>query len=114
MLISFLSTLRKMNAQIASQDPDFVVVGGDIAYTTNRRAVYKGEGWELNRWNIFLKEWKSLMVTGGGRMIPMMVVLGNHDIKPLSLSPKSEHFLFYELFALEEKGMPYRVFDVGD
>lgn len=109
-----LSTLRKMNARIASQDPDFVVVGGDIAYTTNRRAVYKSDGWELNRWNIFLKEWKSLMVTSDGRMIPMMVVLGNHDIKPISLSPAPQHFLFYELFALEEKGKPYRVFDAGD
>ncbi len=109
-----LSTLRKMNAQIASRSPDFVVVGGDIAYTNGRRAVYKSEGWELNRWRTFLEEWTSLMLTKEGQMIPMMVVLGNHDIKPTMLAPTPQHFLFYELFALEEKGKPYRVFDVGD
>lgn len=109
-----LSTLRKMNAQIASQSPDFVVVGGDIAYTNGRRAIYKGEGWELNRWSIFLEEWTSMMVTKEGKRIPMMVVLGNHDIKQTMLAPMPQHFLFYELFALEEKGKPYRVFDAGD
>lgn len=109
-----LSTFRKMNKQIAAQDPDFVVVGGDIAYTNGKRAVYKTKNWEINRWRTFFKEWKSSMVTSDGRMIPLIVAIGNHDIKAIALNQKSKHFLFYELFAMQEKGVSYRTFDAGD
>jgi hypothetical protein len=113
----YLSTLRKMNQQIASHDPDFVVVGGDIAYTHGSRHkpfLMKRRGWELKRWRTFFQEWKSQMITSDGRMIPIMPVLGNHDIKPTALNGKSKDFLFYELFAFPEKGVPYRVLDAGD
>ncbi len=111
----YLSTFRKMNAQIASQDPDFVVVGGDIAYTNGCTIGFlQGKGWQMQRWRTFLKEWKSQMTTADGRMIPMMVVLGNHDIRGSALKPKSVDILFYELFALQEKGVSYRAFNVGD
>ena len=111
----YLSTLRRMNAEIAARDPDFVVVGGDIAYTNGRRAMYKGKGWEIKRWRTFFKEWKNLMVDSEGRMIPIVPVLGNHDIKASSLSPSmTAHFLYYELFAASEKGIPFRVLDAGN
>lgn len=110
----YFSTMHKMNQQIAALDPDFVVVGGDIAYTNGRRAVFKTKGWELRRWRTFLKEWKTQMVTSDGRMIPILPVLGNHDIKASALDKNHKDFLFYELFALQEEGIPYRVFDVGN
>jgi hypothetical protein len=111
----YLSILRKMNQQIASHDPDFVVVGGDIAYTNSSRklSIIKGRGWELKQWRTFFQEWKSQMVTSDGRMIPIMPVLGNHDIKPTALNAKSKDFLFYELFAFPEKGVSYRILDAG-
>ncbi len=111
----YLSTLRKMNREIAACNPDFVVVGGDIAYTNGRRAVFKGKDWEIKRWQTFLQEWTNFMVDSEGRMIPIVPVLGNHDIRPTCLSAsKSPHFYFYELFATPEKGVPYRVLDAGD
>ena len=54
------------------------------------------------------------MVTSDGRMIPIVPVLGNHDVRASTLKPMSHHFLFYELFAMPEKGMPYRVLDAGN
>jgi len=110
----YLAVLRRMNERIASCDPDFVVVGGDIAYTQGRRAVFKGKGWEIKRWRTFLKEWKTSMVTSDGRMIPILPVLGNHDIKQVALKAPAAHFLFYDLFALPEEGVPYRVLDAGN
>lgn len=110
----YLSVLRKMNERVAACDPDFVVVGGDIAYTNGRRAIFKGKGWEIKRWRTFLKEWKLQMVTSDGRMIPILPVLGNHDIKATTLVPMNHHFLFYQLFALPENEVPYRVFDAGN
>jgi hypothetical protein len=110
----YLSTLQRMNGEIAAKNPDFVVVGGDIAYTNGRRAIYKGKDWEINRWRTFLKEWKTRMIDSEGRMIPMVPVIGNHDIKPTTLSTSTAtHLLFYELFATPEKGVPYRVLDAG-
>ena len=110
----YLSVLQKMNKQIASCDPDFVVVGGDIAYTQGTRAVFKGKGWEIKRWRTFLREWTTKMVTSDGRLIPLVPVIGNHDIKPTSLQPKYHHNLFYDLFAMPQKGTPYRALDAGD
>jgi hypothetical protein len=110
----YFSVLSRMNERIAACNPDFVVVGGDIAYTNGRRAIFKGKGWELNRWRTFLKQWKRQMVTSDGRLIPILPVLGNHDVKGSMLSLNQQHhFLFYELFALAEKGVPYRVVDIG-
>jgi acid phosphatase type 7 len=109
----YFGTFRKMNEKIAACDPDFVVVGGDIAYTNGRRAVFKGKEWEINRWRTFLKQWKTQMVTTDGRMIPMIPVVGNHDIKATALKLSHPHFLFYELFALPEKGVSFRTLDVG-
>jgi acid phosphatase type 7 len=110
----YLSLLRKMNEQIAAKDPDFVVVGGDIAYTNGRRALFKGKGWEIKRWQTFLKEWKRQMIASDGRMIPIVPILGNHDVKASTLAPMSHHFLFYELFAMPEKEISFRVLDAGD
>ena len=53
------------------------------------------------------------MVTSDGRLIPILPVLGNHDVKAITLTPMQHHFLFYDMFAMPEKGIPYRVFDVG-
>jgi hypothetical protein len=110
----YLSTFRKMNQEIANQDPDFVVVGGDIAYTNNPRAIFRNQKWELKRWRRFFKEWKKQMVTSEGRIIPIVPVLGNHDIRQTSLVQKPRYFLFYELFALPNKGVSFRALDIGN
>jgi acid phosphatase type 7 len=118
-----LYLLRKMNIQIAKTDPDFVVVGGDIAYTNGHVTLFKGKDWEIRRWGTFLNEWKKLMVTSDGRLIPMVVVVGNHDLKRsyvqeeknAGLEVKEEKpVLFYELFAMPEKGVAYRVLDFSN
>lgn len=110
----YLSTFQKMNEKIAAADPDFVIIGGDIAYTNGRKTYFKMQGWELRRWRTFFKEWKSTMVTSDGRLIPLLPVIGNHDIRAVTLKSKPYQFLFYELFALPEAQKSYRVFDVGD
>lgn len=103
----------RMNAQIAAVDPDFVIVGGDIAYTNGVRAYFKTRSWEIRRWRTFLKQCKSQLVDKLGRLIPIIPVLGNHDIRGSSLS-RSQQALFYELFALPEKNVPFRTLDCGD
>ncbi len=104
---------KKMNQQIAVKNPDFIVLGGDIAYTYGRAGIFQGPSGQLTRWQTFFKGWKK-MVTEDGRMIPLMAVLGNHDVRASGLDPHSYRTLFYELFALPEKGTPFRTLDCGD
>ncbi len=108
----YLYLMRAMNERIAACDPDFVVVGGDIAYTNGRSSIFNRKGWELRRWRTFFKEWKKSMVTSDGRLIPILPVLGNHDLRHCSLKPKTHELLFFDLFALKDS--TYQVIDAGD
>ncbi|HSW85991.1 MAG TPA: metallophosphoesterase family protein [Rhabdochlamydiaceae bacterium] len=117
----YLYIFRKMNAQIAKKDPDFVVIGGDIAYTNGHVTFFKGKDWEMKRWGTFFQEWKEQMVTSDGRLIPMVIVLGNHDLKrPYAREDNqgnkipAKEPLFYELFAMPKKDTAYRALDFGD
>ncbi|MFI5334781.1 MAG: fibronectin type III domain-containing protein [Chlamydiales bacterium] len=104
----YLYPLRKINKQMARKDLDFVVVGGDIAYTNGHKSLFKGKDWESRRWQTFFQEWKKEMVAPDGRLIPMVVIVGNHDVK--GHSPQN---MFYSLFALPNASS-YRSFDFGN
>lgn len=79
----YLGLMRKMALQIAARAPDFVVVGGDIAYTCGR--LFKQRDWKEKRWIAFFNTWSETMKTPEGRLIPIVGVLGNHDIEPVGL-----------------------------
>ncbi len=102
-----------MNAQIAAHDPDFVVVGGDIAYSYGHRAVMKRKNWAIDRWRTFLQQWKKQMVTSDGRLIPLLAVVGNHDVRKLRADPERYEVMFYELFAMPDRKVSFRTLDFG-
>lgn len=106
--------LKKMNTQVAKMDPDFVVLGGDIAYTRGHNAPLKGRYFEMKRWQTFFKEWKRQMITSDGRLIPLLVALGNHDVSSSHIDPHKKPVLFYELFALPDPLLSYRALDFGN
>lgn len=56
----------------AKEDPDFAVIGGDIAYENG----LLGEFRLYDRW---LSNWEENMVTRDGRMIPIVAAIGNHE-----------------------------------
>lgn len=105
-----------MNAQVARTSPDFAILGGDIAYTVgNNTHPFGGKNWKLKRWQTFFTEWKRSMITKEGRLIPLLIVLGNHDIKVTKdpEKPKVEDTLIYKLFAFPEN-LSYRTLDAGN
>lgn len=105
-----LTLFKKMNEQIAKINPDFIVVGGDLSYAENLSGLLKGKQWRWKRWETFFKFWKKQMITADGRLIPIIPILGNHDIQ----SKKPDQLLFYDLFAFPEKNTSYRAIDFGD
>lgn len=83
---------RKMAKVIREKDPLFFVIGGDIAYAIDA-SLFRHKRKSLKRWISFLKEWQEEMITKEKRVIPFLLVPGNHDIKP------DNYELFFTLFA---------------
>lgn len=100
----------------AGQDPDFAILGGDIAYVNNNPR-------NTRRWFDFFRIWGETMVAPDGRIIPVVPTIGNHEAHGDSydipgggphrgISPDRALF-FYTLFAFP--GRPgYNVLDIGN
>src|SRR5690606_14906965 len=61
-------------AQAGRQNPDFAVIGGDVAYVNG---LLGGTG--PATWDAWLALWDEHMVTTDGRMIPIVTAIGNHE-----------------------------------
>jgi acid phosphatase type 7 len=59
-------------ALAAGQDPDFAVIGGDIAYVDGLLGGFA-------KWDTWLSQWDRHMVTTDGRTIPIVTAIGNHE-----------------------------------
>lgn len=88
--------LEKMNTRCGLENPMFAMLGGDLAYAN---------GVSYGRWFTWFEEWRKRCVTPDGLMIPMVVAIGNHEVKgaayhPVNTPPPSEAPYFYSLFQL--------------
>jgi hypothetical protein len=107
--------LEKTNREVLNHDPHFVIMGGDLAYEN-------GDSAAIERVYDWLDACKNTLITEDGRIIPIVVGIGNHEVAGGYYSP--EHFngqasgrvkhapYFYNLFAFP--GQPgYNVLDFG-
>ena len=108
-----IEVVERMNRAVAYDDPDFVVLGGDLAYTTGSKRARKGRQWEMDRWHEFFRVMQKSMIAKDGRMIPMVPVVGNHDVHRRSATRKYPD-IFYDIFAFPEKGKAYRSLMFGN
>jgi hypothetical protein len=101
--------LDAMNALAGRLDPSFVMIGGDLAYTcakTNRPE-------EMARWDAFFDSWKQNARTPDGRLVPLLVAMGNHEsIGAWGQTPKSA-VGFYTQFAMPGQ-QGYNCLDAGN
>lgn len=104
----------KMNREVAKNDPDFAILGGDLAYSEGMRRFLKPKSWKAQRWFEFFKIWTRDMVTKEGRIIPLVPVIGNHDIRGGLEHPLKQDILFYQLFSFPQNGIPYRTLEIGE
>jgi acid phosphatase type 7 len=100
----------------AAQNPEFALLGGDIAYVNN-------EPKAASRWFDFFRVWRETMITQDGRMIPVVPAIGNHEVHgdtyqirggaPDRGVSTDRALFFYTLFAFP--GRPgYNVLDAGN
>lgn len=103
--ISFVS---KMNQQAARLNPSFIVLGGDLSYNELKDSVNPKQ---QNRWLDLLVTWKKDFVSPEGRLIPVLPLIGNHDVSGRwwGTTPGNAPW-FYTLFPT----YGYSSFDIGD
>lgn len=114
-----------MNRVAVSQDIDFAVLGGDLAYED-------GSAKKVNNVIEWFDGYKKTFVTADGRVIPVLVIVGNHEVRGGYVNGLVADFVkeekittgpdafrekiapyFYALFA--SPGQPgYRAIDFGD
>ncbi|MFZ4778814.1 MAG: metallophosphoesterase, partial [Terrimicrobiaceae bacterium] len=117
--------LEKTNRAALAKNPDFVVLGGDLAYEN-------GESGNVQNVIEWFEACNKTLVTPEGRVLPVIVAIGNHEVRggfvtgePADSLRKSSPGMdadsfraalapyFYGLFACP--GQPgYRVLDFGD
>ncbi|GAB5411135.1 MAG: hypothetical protein ChlgKO_02490 [Chlamydiales bacterium] len=103
---------KKMNAAVAKMDPQFVVLGGDIAYTLRSPYFIHTKKFEIKRWHNFFNEWSKNMVDRNGYMIPVLFVPGNHDVNGPPVSHVTRGTLYYDFIPLQKPGVTYSALDI--
>jgi hypothetical protein len=93
------------NIQAARQDPMFAVIGGDLAYEN-------GKSVEINL--AFLRNYSKHMVARDGRLIPLIVGIGNHEVDGGYKKPRAKAPFFYALFDGLYPDTGYATLDFGD
>lgn len=101
--------LDGMNRRAGTEDPLFALLGGDLAYAN---------GVDGDRWLEWIDSWNECAISPDGSLIPMIPVIGNHEVKgasyrPLSAPPRTAAPFFYSLFLGMEEGSRFTV-DFGD
>lgn len=95
----------QLHDEAAAWDPLFALVGGDCAYAN---------GVDHETWFDYLKLWNDHLTPVGGRSVPMIAAIGNHEvIGSYGKSPEAAPF-FHALFgpAFSPRGH-YGVLDFG-
>ena len=93
------------NKQAAKQDPYFAVVGGDLAYDN---------GTSPKTYLAWLRDYSKHMVDTKGRLIPMLVCIGNHEVKGGYNRPRADAPFFFAHFDGLFQDTSFGVLDFGD
>ncbi len=91
-----VAAFDEMATLVASKNPRFVLLGGDIAYSVKDKKHRKDE-W--SRWSSFLEHWSKHMKGPDGCIIPLIPVIGNHEVVGYYNQTPQEAKFFYALFA---------------
>jgi hypothetical protein len=92
------------NRVAAAQAPQFVVIGGDLAYENGKDA------------NVFLEFLTNYSrdLRDGQRLIPMLACIGNHEVDGGYAKPRSDAPYFYAMFDGLFTDSGYASLDFGD
>ena len=107
-----------MALAVATKDPAFIFIGGDHAYENSQASLY----W---KWLRYLEMFSNLVRTSDGRLIPVVVTVGNHEVlyNYAAYHPdfddtaawRDRYSSYYSrCFAFPGPAQPYGVLDFGN
>jgi len=96
----------KLLRQAAKLSPDFGVVGGDIAYANDMLNSYA-------KWDAWLDHWETNMITPSRYTIPMVLAIGNHEIRSKATTISRTNALFFFRYFAQDRERSYRVCTFG-
>ena len=85
--IGVSTSVAPLLQQAAKTSPAFGAVGGDIAYANDALTNYQ-------RWDAWLDLWETNMVTPSGYTIPMVLAIGNHEVRGTNYATATANFYF--------------------
>lgn len=96
----------RLHQTAAAWDPLFGLVGGDLAYADGKHA---------DRWQHYLRDWHTHMRGPDGRLIPMVVTIGNHEVQGgFAWNRLDKAPLYYSLFDAQFPEGSFATLDFGD
>jgi acid phosphatase type 7 len=87
--------MKQTNYQVLKYDPDFVVIGGDLAYAN-------GSPDNIESWYAWFDAWKNSLITEDNRIVPIIVALGNHEVARIPGLPNSGYYFHYENYVAND------------
>lgn len=101
--------MDRMNRRAGSEDPLFALIGGDLAYANDVA---------LDRWFDYVDSWAANARTPDGRLLPKVVVIGNHETIGAGYHPNDAPGpeaarMFYSLFKYPDANRATHVVDFG-
>jgi hypothetical protein len=94
---------RALLARAGEKDPMFGLIGGDLAYVN-------GDLNEFAKWDRWLRNWSSNMIAPDGRLIPMVLAVGNHEVDGAFGQPLEKARFYISYFAQENRSYFSRKF----
>ena len=95
----------------AAHEPYFALFGGDLAYAAPNK---KDEPENAARWISWLASYSKTMITPTGHLIPLLVTIGNHDVKGHYAGTPADAPFYFTLFS-SMPGLPgYNVLRFGN
>jgi hypothetical protein len=93
------------NALAATQDPMFTLIAGDLGYD---------DGVDAGISLAFLRNYRREMIDSFGRLIPLVVTLGNHEVRGGYHQPRERATFFFPLHDGLYSDTSYAALDFGD
>lgn len=78
--------------EAAALAPQFVLFGGDLAYAN-------GQFEQIGKWDAWFEQWAEQMVTPEGDQIPIVLAIGNHEVRGYYDGTPEQAPFYYGFFA---------------
>ena len=93
----------RLHRHAAAYEPQFALVGGDVAYVNGDLAA-------IQRWDAWFDQWADGMVTPSGLTVPLVLAVGNHEVQGGYLGGTEAAPFFFGFFPQTPREAPRSYF----